>query len=119
MAKMQTVERHLRTAHDVAWKMAGRADAYMRLEPHNAPLLLEQAIAHMVKGWELYAEAHRVRFGTSIGNDYFFRPHWLAIGQGLLAMLNGETGRLHCGLVDRLIRDAVRKHVPGQTDIEV
>lgn len=43
-----------------------------------------------------------------IGEDYVLGPEWATIGRALLALLNGETGRLDCGTLDGIIRDTLR-----------
>jgi len=68
----------------------------------------ESAIVRMVHSWAMYADAHAIRFESSIGEDYVLGPEWEAIGKGLLGLLNGETGELDCGTVDGMIRDILK-----------
>ena len=67
----------------------------------------ESAVAAMVKGWLEYADAHRERFESTIGEDGVLGPEWAAIGRGLLGLLNGETGRFDCGTLDAIIANAL------------
>jgi hypothetical protein len=67
----------------------------------------ERAVMLMLRGWLAYADAHRVQFESGIGEDYVLGPEWERIGAGLLDLLNGPCGRLDCGTVDGLIRDAL------------
>jgi hypothetical protein len=69
----------------------------------------EAAVVGMFKGWLAYAEAHAGSCGSIIGSDYVLGPEWEAIGQALLGLLNGETGRLDCGTLDREIRAALKE----------
>jgi hypothetical protein len=64
----------------------------------------EVAFVKMYDGWRAYAQAHRYAYKSPIGDDYVLRVPWQAIGLSLLAMLNGETGRLDCGSMDKVIR---------------
>ena len=67
----------------------------------------EAGMVKMLKGWQQYATAHHSRFGSAIGEDYVLGPQWQAIGEGLIGLLNGETGRLDCGTLDAFIRDTM------------
>lgn len=62
-------------------------------------------VAQLVFGWAAYADAHRLRFGSMVGEDGFLGPHWGEIGVMLTYLLNGDIGRLDGGLTDTLIRD--------------
>lgn len=102
--------------HDTAWKMQ-EPSLHLRMIDTNAPILHEQAMIAMLKGWQLYANSHAVRFGEPIGNDHFLGPQWLKIGKSLRALLNGETGRLDCGTVDGFILDTLKEHGFGEDDL--
>ena len=67
----------------------------------------EIPIVRLIGGWLDYANHHHRRFDSGIGEDGFLGQHWEAIGQALLAMLNGELGRLDGGTLDALIRDTL------------
>lgn len=70
----------------------------------------ERALVGMLNAWRLYAQAHARRFKTEIGDDGVLGDPWEAIGVSLLALLNGETGRLDCGSLDALIRSVLSQH---------
>ena len=80
-------------------------------ERHRAALFTprenEAGIVGMVKMWLHYADMHQLRFESSIGEDGILGDEWSAIGRGLLGLLNGETGRLDCGILDGCIRGAL------------
>lgn len=67
----------------------------------------ESALVRMLSGWDEYREAHAERFSSGVGDDYVLGPEWKAIGEALLGLLNGETGRLDCGTLDGAIRKAL------------
>ena len=79
--------------------------------PHGG---FETALVAMLQGWLLYADTHAHRFGAGIGTDYVLSGGWEAVAGGLLGLLNGETGRLDCGLIDGLIRDTLRAQGCGE-----
>ncbi len=66
------------------------------------------AVKQMLIGWEAYAEAHRKRYGSGIGEDGVLGDHWERIGLELIGLLNGETGGLDCGSIDGNIREMLR-----------
>lgn len=68
------------------------------------------AVRVMMTGWGLYAEAHRERFKSPIGDDGVLGWEWQAIGRGLLGLLNGETGGFDGGSLDANIRAFMREH---------
>lgn len=74
----------------------------------------ERPMVEMISAWAQYAIQHQRRFESTIGEDYVLGPNWQAIGEGLLGLLNGETGRLDCGTLDGFIRDTMKTN-----DIEV
>jgi hypothetical protein len=66
-----------------------------------------QPIAVMLAGWARYADEHRERFESSLGDDRVLGPMWAAIGSAILGLLNGETGDLDCGTLDAFIRNTM------------
>jgi hypothetical protein len=79
---------------------------------HNLAMLepsagFEFALVHMLRGWHRYAQVHLQRFESPIGDDGVLGREWQAIGQALLGLLKGETGRLDCGTLDGFIRDTL------------
>ena len=87
--------------HDAAIKTA--ANIYVRRE-------FETAVVEMIKGWERYAEDHRVRFESKIGDDGVLGPEWEAIGDALRGLLNGELGRLDGGTLDGFLLNTMREN---------
>lgn len=67
----------------------------------------ESGIVAMTRGLLEYAEAHENAYGEGIGTDYILGPAWLMVARGVLDLLNGDTGRLDCGTMDGLVRDAI------------
>jgi hypothetical protein len=65
------------------------------------------AMSLMVRGWAKYADAHRARFETGIGDDYVLGPEWSAIGFALIGLLNGELGGFDGGTLDAFLRDSL------------
>lgn len=68
----------------------------------------EQSIRNMIEGWGAHADQHFDKFGSLLVNDYVLGPAWADIGQGILRLLNGSTGRFDCGTLDGLIRQIGR-----------
>lgn len=79
---------------------------------HEAALLSprgpERPIANMLRAWLQYAETHRERYDSGIGEDYVLGPAWEAIGRSLRTLLNGECGRLDCGAIDAILNDQLK-----------
>lgn len=64
----------------------------------------DHAIALMIKGLALYADAYEAELESKIGEDYVLGPQWQSILEGVLGLLNGPTGSLDCGTMDRVLR---------------
>ncbi len=64
----------------------------------------DTAISEMIRGLARYADDHEARFGAPLGQDCILGAAWEEMLKGLVTLLNGETGRLDCGDVDRLAR---------------
>lgn len=62
-------------------------------------------IAQAMKAWCEYAEQHKHRFESDIGDDYVLGPAWAKWGFALRALLNGDCGQLDCGTLDTIIHD--------------
>ena len=88
-----------------AWK--ARHNAAILSAIHTSGSSLEAALVNMLKGWYDYAALHEDRYDTKLAEDYVLGPHWFAVGTALLALLNGDTGRLDAGTVDRFVRDTM------------
>ena len=67
-------------------------------------------ICNMLLGWARYAEAHKDRYESPIGEDYFIGKAWADQGRALRTLLNGETGRLDCGTLDAFILNTAADH---------
>jgi len=70
----------------------------------------ESVLVSMLRGWQFYARQYEARYGFSIGDDGVLGPQWAAIGESLLALLNGELGRLDGGTLGAFIRDTMREN---------
>lgn len=83
-----------------------------RLEHQEAVRLpkrgFEGAIVDTLKSLAEYADAHRDRYESEVGEDGVLGDHFEEIARGLIGLLNGETGRLDCGTLDRAIRQLCR-----------
>lgn len=80
---------------------------------HNAAMKspragFERAACLMLQGFEEYRRAHRAAYDAGIGEDGVLGDEWATLGDALHGLLNGETGRLHCGTLSTRIRDALR-----------
>lgn len=89
-----------RTPNDTGWQ--DRHMAALR-----APVGFEAAIVSMLAGWATYADQHRARYESRVTDDGVMGDEWTGIGRSILALLNGETGRLDCGTLDGFIRDTL------------
>lgn len=67
----------------------------------------ELAIVGMLKSLAQYADAHRARYGDTIRTDRIIGEYWQMLGEAVLGLLNGETGRLDCGALDGFIRGLI------------
>jgi predicted RNA methylase len=67
----------------------------------------ESAIATLYRGMAEYADATRAAYDGTIGDDYVLGESWKDLGNALIGLLNGETGRLDCGTLDGQIRDLI------------
>lgn len=68
---------------------------------------LEASMVAMLDAWAGYADAHRQRFESGIGDDGVLGPEWEKIGHSILRLLNGDCGRLDCGTIGGFIRDTL------------
>jgi len=64
----------------------------------------ESAVLELLRALAEYADAHRECYESDVGDDGILGDHFEEIARGLLGLLNGETGRLDCGTLDRAIR---------------
>lgn len=68
------------------------------------PIGAEVPIVRMYDAWRLYAQNHQRRYDSPIGHDAVLGPAWAAIGSAIVDLLNGESGRIDCGTLDRTMR---------------
>jgi len=61
----------------------------------------------MIKSWLAYADWHKGRHQSKIGDDGVLGMEWARIGCALRGLLNGECGRLDCGTLDHVIVSAL------------
>lgn len=89
-------------------------------EAMRAPLQgFESAIVKLYGGLAEYAEAHAKQFGSVIATDYVIGESWEQLGQGLLGLLNAETGRFCCATLDWQIRKLIESGGTEQAIREV
>lgn len=68
------------------------------------PQKLERAIVAFCRALNDYARTHLLRYGSPIGEDGVLGQDWEVMARALIGLLNGETGRLDCGTLDKAIR---------------
>lgn len=73
----------------------------------RSPHMSEYGIVHLIAGWARYADVHRDRFESGIGEDGFLGPAWAAMGANIRTLLNGELGRLDGGTLDSFLCDTL------------
>lgn len=83
----------------------GLANMGRHLAAITSPQGPEKPIVHLLLAWEEYADMHERRYGRSIGDDGVLGPAWAEIGLAIRALLNGESGRLDCHLIDGYLLD--------------
>lgn len=76
-----------------------------------------QAIAQMLRGWSLYAKAHKLRYGSPIAEDGYLGEMWMEIGLALRGLLDGELGGFDGGSLDHNIRECLLQN--GYTEEEI
>lgn len=77
-----------------------RHEDALRYTTVTARPALERAMALMLAGWAMYADAHADEYESGIGEDGVLGPDWEAIGKALRGLLNGHLGRLDAGAID-------------------
>lgn len=87
------------------WKRR-HLDAILARPGGNA---FEGAIVGMLHAWLLYAEAHQNDYSASIGDDGVLGDEWESMGFAIIGLLNGNTGRLDCGTIDSIVRQAMQR----------
>ncbi len=85
----------------------------------QAPRGNEEPVVTLRSALIQYGVYYPERFvGCTLGGDSFLGAAWLQIAQGYLALLNGETGRLDCGTLDRELRDMARRFGFDEAQVE-
>ena len=69
---------------------------------------MEAIIRDSIIAWARYGEQHWVLYHSHIGKDGVLGVAFKAMGNALRDMLNGNTGRLDCGTLDKLILDIAK-----------
>jgi predicted RNA methylase len=90
---MARIDRAVREHHDEAMR--------------NPAPGFEHAVVTLYRGLAEYADANQKRYGDKIGDDGVLGEYWHCLGESVIGLLNGETGRLDCGTLDRQIRDLI------------
>lgn len=92
--------------------------ALRHLQAWSDPKGFERPVVAMYQALAQYADSHAARYGSPIGEDYVIgKDGWLPMLQALRVLLNGETGRLDCGTLDRLAFDLAK--AAGYEEAEV
>lgn len=78
------------------------------VEAMRNPIKGEKPIVQTLDALKDYAFWHKVRYDSLIGEDGVLGQYWADIANGLIGLLNGETGRLDCGLIDGQIRELAK-----------
>lgn len=73
------------------------------LEALTLPQGAELPIVTLLSAWANYADRHKLRYESGIGEDYVLGPAWAKIGASIRTLLNGESGRLDCGTLDSFL----------------
>lgn len=68
----------------------------------------ESSIIRLLTAWAEYADAHKERYESGIGDDGVLGPAWQAIGENIRTLLNGDCGRLDCGTLDGFLCDTLQ-----------
>src|SRR5688572_7032241 len=106
--KAQTTMRQLIEDKNASIRKLGNMGGWQ--ERHYAgwtnPSVPGAAVVLVIRALAKYADAHRARYETPIGEDYVLGEYWSQIAKGALGLLNGELGGgLDAGTLDGMIRD--------------
>jgi hypothetical protein len=75
----------------------------------NEPQPVEAGVVGMVNAAAIYADHHRQRFESKLGDDGVLGDPWADVLRSVLVLLNGDIGRLDGGTVDGLVRSMLRE----------
>lgn len=78
---------------------------HRHLQAWHNPKPQERALKQLIEAWADYATQHFIRYLSHIGEDSFLSRPFIATGNALIDMLNGELGRFDGGTLDALIRE--------------
>lgn len=73
-----------------------------------APRGPEAPLVGLIRAWLEYADQHKRRYQSGIGDDGVLGVNWSRIGRELRALLNGESGNLDCGTLNSVICGALQ-----------
>lgn len=108
MSTTTTYKPFPRIAADHNARLAGPAFATTVAQVQHARAVRDDVcVWRMLTAWGAYADTHRGRFASLIGDDGVLGPEWQAIGQALRGLLNGECAGLDGGTVDAIILDTM------------
>ncbi len=89
-----------------------------QLTDHNEAIRrarrFELPIIRGLQAWEQYAQVHKQTYDAPVMEDGTIGDYWAAWGFALRCLLQGQTGRLNCGHLDRYILELLKYH--GATD---
>jgi predicted RNA methylase len=68
-----------------------------------------KAISDITDALERYANAYNNIFDRGIGNDYVIGDHWKDVCEGVIGLLNGDTGNIDCAATDRRLRQLIER----------
>lgn len=68
------------------------------------PVGFEIPIEALLRAFLTYSAEHRRRYESPVGEDGVLSYPWADIGKSLIQLLNGETGRLDCATIARIVR---------------
>lgn len=70
----------------------------------------ERPLVLMFRQLRTYATRHQLRYGTELGADAVLGRAWLRIAEALIALLDGETGRIDPATMELGIRAMARAY---------
>jgi len=88
-------------------KLRTRTDSWAarHLAAWDHPQGIEKGIVQLTWAAAMYADAHRAKFDSGVGDDSFLGPEWESIVRSIRTLLNGELGRLDGGTLDGILSE--------------
>jgi hypothetical protein len=74
----------------------------------QTPKGFESAIVGLIRAWAIYADSHKARYDSGIGEDGLLGDFWSQMSKQLRGLLDGETGRLDCGTLATFISETLK-----------